>query len=67
MICSKCGGSGSAEHVICRMCRGTGEVDAPCLDCGEPAVETIDGEPVCATCADKRRNLTEDGDGERTV
>lgn len=62
MICPNCGGAGSAEHVICWMCRGTGDVSLPCVMCGEPAVEMDFNDALCAGCADRRRNEEDEED-----
>ena len=51
MKCIKCGGAGSAEHVRCLACHGTGESRDRCA-CGHLAITIHNERPLCRECAD---------------
>lgn len=60
MKCPVCHGVGSAEHVRCLRCRGTGEVTVDCCECGLPAVIVRNERALCAGCVDDEEK--EDGE-----
>ena len=51
MKCLTCNGAGSAEHVRCLACRGTGVSRLRC-ECGELAEVVRNERPVCRECAE---------------
>ena len=61
--CPDCCGTGKDEVVTysdnwserighCQTCNATGEVQALCIGCDELAITCVEGDPLCAQCAD---------------
>ena len=68
MKCGNCNGAGSAEHVRCLTCKGTGEVKLECVKCGGVADTIRNERALCEECEkeeeqEDERDLCQTGNG----
>jgi RecJ-like exonuclease len=53
--CPTCHGCGSSEHVRCRRCKGTGELNRACDECGDRIASVdVGGVYLCELCYEIR-------------